>query len=111
MNSVSRMTCIASLLAALALVGCAGQVVDLSVVNRTQQTREVELDGWGVYNEVIGRPGPGQTATYQLRVPGCRLPATYTIEAGELRGALTVDAFAPEAVTYEITPEGIKKAQ
>jgi hypothetical protein len=89
--------------------GCAGRIIDLQVVNRTQQTQEIEVDGWGVYNEVIGRPGPGESAQYTLRVAGCRLPQEYTIDAGEKRGVLKVDAFTPDEVTYEVTPDGVRR--
>ncbi len=98
-------------LAVVLISGCAGRVIDLQVVNQTQQTRAVELDGWGVYNETIGRPGPGQVASYTLRVPGCRLPQEYTLEADELQGRVKVDAFTPEQLRYAITAEGIVQTQ
>lgn len=95
----------------LVVGGCAGRIIDLEVVNRTQQTRAVELDGWGVYNEVIGRPAPGETARYTLRVAGCRLPQEYTLDAGDLHGTLRVDAFTPEHVRYAVTPQGITRVE
>lgn len=99
------------LLAMAVLGGCSGRIIDLQVVNRTQETQAIELDGWGVYNETIGRPGPGETAQYTLRVAGCRLPQEYTLEAGELHGSLRVDAFTPEQLRYAITAEGIVPTQ
>lgn len=91
----------------LLLAGCSGKIIDLQVVNQTQEPQSIELDGWGVYNEVIGRPGPGETATYQLRVAGCRLPQEYTLDAGDLHGSLRVDAFTPEQLRYAVTSSGI----
>lgn len=82
-------------------------VFNLTILNRTGRTLELELDGSHEGDDDIGKLHPGEGMDYPLVVKSKKLPETFELEAGPFELEFTLSHYSPRDLVLIVTPVGI----
>ncbi|MBN1553131.1 MAG: hypothetical protein JXA11_00175 [Phycisphaerae bacterium] len=83
------------------------EVFYITILNRTNRTLELELDGSHEGDDDIGKLYPGEGMEYPMVVKTKKLPETFELEAGPYEVEFTLTHRSPRELVLVITPGGI----